>query len=118
MSIRIAGPNPGWCASCFNQQPEMRHIDFDSGIDRGTLTYGDGQQIAMDDLMICETCVKAGAAALGMVDGDEESSLVSLRRELQQTRRERDAALAYADGVEEAISHRPVPLKTPRRKAA
>ncbi len=68
MTIKLANM-PIYCAGCMNQQPELRHVDFDSALDRG---YGkvEAVQVAYDDAIFCENCVKEGAELLGMINAE------------------------------------------------
>ncbi len=68
MTVKLANM-PVYCAGCMNQQPELRHVDFDSALDRG---YGkqEAVQITLDDAIFCENCVKEGAELLGMINAE------------------------------------------------
>ncbi len=68
MTVKLANM-PIYCAGCMNQQPELRHVDFDSALDRG---YGkvEAVQVAYDDAIFCENCVKEGAELLGMINAE------------------------------------------------
>src|SRR5688572_31045862 len=79
--MKIASPNPPYCSSCFNQQPQMTHIDFESAWD-GPIIEGKTFKQPIDDLMICEACLEAAAELLGFVkDADSAETIKKLRRE-------------------------------------
>jgi hypothetical protein len=103
--IRPTG-TPIHCSACFGQYPERRHIDFDAACDRG---YGEGPvPIAMDDLVLCEECVREGAQHLGMIDGERwqtrEAALVEENALLKESKEE---AVAYAELMERTLAKRP-----------
>ncbi len=92
MTVKLAN-TPQYCAACFNQQPELRHIDFDAALDRG---YGKDEavKVTMDDAIICENCVKEGAELLGMINAEE------WQREKERLKRDRDMAFTLRDKAE------------------
>jgi hypothetical protein len=105
-----------FCSSCFNQQPEVRHVDFDAACDRG---YGKAEavQIAYDDLVLCENCLREGMMVLGIEDSAflkaENEDLI---RKLDVERKRRVQAQRYSDTMEEALQHRADPVKIDHRK--
>lgn len=120
MSARLASDihetsRPIYCSACFNSQ-EIRHVDFDAACDRG---YGNQEAIAiaLDDLILCENCVKTAAAILGIEDsrqlkaelGDYERKNDVLEKRLRQAQR-------YADTMEEALGARPEKVQIDHRK--
>lgn len=60
----IAGKTPPFCSSCFQQQFNKRHIDYSVAWDGGTLRDAGGTLITIDDLVLCEDCVRIGADVL------------------------------------------------------
>ena len=106
---------PIFCSACFNAQ-SIRHIDFDAACDRG---YGKDEaiQITLDDLILCENCVKEGAELIGMTAENEKDRTISdLERKLTVRTKERDQARRYADTLEDAVSHRPERVHIDHRK--
>jgi hypothetical protein len=105
---------PMYCAACFNQRPELRHIDFDAATDRG---YGaeEATRVAMDDLILCENCVREGARLLSMVDRDDQT-IATLQRKLDVAEKAKRQAQNYADTMEEALSKRPEKVAIDHRK--
>ena len=113
--IRAAG-TPTYCSGCFGQQTGLRHVDFDAASDRG---YGDDASIgvSMDDLILCENCVREGARLIGMMDVTEfQAEMDSLRRRWESEKNRADAAETYADKLELAIDARPNPVLAPRKR--
>ncbi len=87
MTVKLA-PMPIYCAGCHGQNPELRHVDFDSALDRG---YGKPEtvQITYDEAVFCENCVKPGAELLGMIDGpawEREKANLEKRVEVAESR--------------------------------
>jgi hypothetical protein len=56
--MRIAHTPPVACASCFAQYPDKVHVDFESTWD-GPVINNDGTNYSVDDLVICEDCMRA-----------------------------------------------------------
>jgi hypothetical protein len=108
---------PIYCSACFNAQ-QVRHIDFDAACDRG---YGNDESIkvVMDDLILCENCVKAGAELLGMTfENDKDILIDTLGRKLAVEEKRREKAERYADTLEDAISQKDIQIdhrKKPRQ---
>jgi hypothetical protein len=106
---------PIYCSSCFNSEP-IRHIDFDAACDRG---YGNGEavQVAMDDLILCENCVREGARLIGMTDDtDLKAHLENLKRKVEVERKGRVQAEKWAGTMEDALGARPEAVKIDHRK--
>ena len=120
MTTRIANEiraaeTPIYCAGCMNQQPELQHVDFDAACDRG---YGEGPlPVTMDDLILCENCVREGARLIGMEDTsltaahvrNLEAKADTLEKRLKQAER-------YADAMEMALDERPEKVHLDHRK--
>jgi hypothetical protein len=108
---------PIYCSSCFNQQA-IRHVDFDAACDRG---YGkeEAVEVAMDDLILCENCVREGAELLGMSpEGTKDDRIADLTAKLAFEQRERGKAERYAGTLEDALNQKGVQLdhrKRPRQ---
>lgn len=105
---------PMYCAACFNQQPQLQHIDFDASIDRG---YGNDEatRVAMDDLILCENCVREGARLLDMTERDDQT-IASLERKLDIAEKAKRQAQNYASTMEDALSKRPEKVRIDHRK--
>ena len=121
---------PMYCSACFGQYPERRHIDFDAACDRGyaaVMTKGRslGEQsnavpVAMDDLILCEDCLKDGAYKLGMIDGEEaQRRQANLEARLEVTEGLVKREEAYVERLEAILKDRLGGLdhrRRPRRK--
>ncbi len=116
MTIKLA-PMPIYCAGCHNQRPELRHVDFDSALDRG---YGkvEAVQVSYDDAVFCEECVREGAEILGM-SYPKDDEVKALERKLDLAEKMREKAERYAATLEEAIAHQGIRVdhrKRPRER--
>jgi hypothetical protein len=104
-----------FCSACGNQE-SVRHVDFDAACDRG---YGkaEGVQIALDDLILCEGCLKRGATILGIEDSTFlKADNEELKQKLDIETRGREKAERYIDTLEEAFDQRSAPVKIDHRK--
>ena len=106
---------PIHCSACFNSQ-DLRHIDFDAACDRGYANE-EAVQVVMDDLIICENCVRAGARLLGMEDEAVNADRIAdLERKLDVKEKLYKQASTYADNLEDAFEKRPTPIQIDHRK--
>lgn len=106
---------PIHCSACFNSQ-DIRHVDFDAACDRG-YANDEAVQVVMDDLIICENCVREGARLLGMTDETElHNRLTDLEQKLDVERKARRQAQNYADTLEDAVGKRPDPVRIDHRR--
>lgn len=121
MSTRLANEiretgTPIYCSACFNQDPSRRHVDFDAASDRG---YGNAEatKVVMDDLILCEECLRRGAELVGMADAAESQAKIdSLEAKLASERRENQKLQRYAENLELAFDARPQPVRIDHRK--
>lgn len=109
---------PQYCSSCFNQDSNLRHIDFEAACDRGWYGQDPGTHVAMDDLILCENCIGEGARQLGWMPTHEVvDKMTSLEHRLAEETKRADKAESYAERMEDAIKHRPNQLHvSPPRK--
>lgn len=113
---------PMYCSACAGQYPDRRHVDFDAAVDRGYVKhYGSvmvkGQSVGeltnataipMEDLILCEECLKIGAQRLGMIDAEDwqtEKATLEARVESAEKLAERESN--YASRMEDTLRHRP-----------
>ncbi len=68
--MRLAETPPRYCASCYGQYPDKRHVDFESAFD-GPVFKDKGTNYPVDDLIICEDCLAAAAKKIGYIQRDE-----------------------------------------------
>lgn len=106
---------PIYCSACFGQNPEAQHVDMDAACDRGYGDRDDGNKVSMDDLILCEDCIRSAGVLVGMTDTREfQEHTNSLERRLEEEKKRADKATEYADRMEDALKHRPEELKVSR----
>lgn len=115
MSVALANEvrpaeTPIYCSACFGQYPDKRHVDLDAACDRG---FGEGPlPVSMDDLILCEDCLREAAEVIGMRPDDEvRAERDKYKRLFEEEQRLRVKAEGYANRMEEALIHRPGALK-------
>jgi hypothetical protein len=105
------GATPVYCSACFGFDGTARHVDFDSACDRGYGEHG----VSMDNLILCETCLKSGAELVDMIDATQQADrIASLEKRLADEQKRADRAAAYANRMEQAIAARPEPITVSR----
>ena len=118
MAVRLLETPPVYCSACWCAYPDKRHVDYASDNDQG---YGGNtsiEAVPYDNLQLCEDCMKAGAALVGMVDASErEQELSNLRIDNDRLKREATSAQNYADRIEDAVvNHRAKPIEINHRR--
>jgi hypothetical protein len=61
--MRIALVPPVQCSVCYQQNPEQEHIDMESAYD-GPILDMNGARLSIDNIVICETCIRAAVGLL------------------------------------------------------
>lgn len=103
--MRIANPNPAYCAACFSQKLGMRHVDFEAYFDGPVIDQGNGMKQCIDDLILCEECVRTAARFIGMVDNVEAAEeLEKLRKEVGTLRALRARNAQKIARIEKALA--------------
>jgi hypothetical protein len=110
---------PQYCAGCFNQQTDLRHVEFPAALDRGFYSDGVAVPVSMDDAIFCENCVREAGEAIGMSDDNEKDRQIhDLTARVSVLERERDQQQRYADTLEDAVGQKGVRIdhrKKPRQ---
>lgn len=112
--IRIAPLSPPHCSACFGAKPGMRHVDMGAAWDGPMLEPLEGAVgvigHSIDDMVICEECVKAAALLVDMVEPADAPDLVAdLAEERERNERlhaELVAAEAHVRRLEDAGASR------------
>lgn len=114
MSITIAqraarlAEMPMFCASCGSQDPKARYVDFDAAWDGPVVNPEDGIKMQIDDLVVCENCLKEASALVGLVDPDQTAETLARAQQDLIAKEEKIAELQrYIDGLQTAISAKP-----------
>lgn len=129
--MRVPEINPPLCSACFISKIDQKFVDFEVFWD-GPVVPLEGKHderfakpsVAIDDLFICEDCMKQAAGLIGLGDVEEAvAELEGLRAEVLELRRERLESNKRLEAVSGALEGRkavPKPEskpKTPARKA-
>jgi hypothetical protein len=102
---RLAEGAPPWCASCYQQNLEQRHVDFDAAYDGPVLEGVDAAvKPQIDDLVVCESCLAEAARLLGWETVDTSRERERDRLTIQRVEAEKTAIVEYARKLEETIS--------------
>ena len=106
---KIADPKPSHCCRCYRAgEAGVRFVDFDAAIDRGA--FADANSLAImdsiDDLVMCEDCVREGAQLLNLKPDLHQKQL----REIRRLELERDHWKDYAQRLEQTVALRPEPV--------
>lgn len=103
--IRVAETPPTHCASCFGQHPDRRHVDFGAYWDGPTFPDGEvagGGTVAIDDLVICEECLRAAATELELTDADTRRHVLQIEGQVEDLRERLLGATDYIAKLEDA----------------
>jgi hypothetical protein len=109
--IRLCSP-PAACSSCYGQYPQRRHVDFGASWDGPVLNDGSDERFiiraSLDELILCEDCLRRGAEQLGLVDPDEQTAMLETQRDALQRMAEENAGLrAHNDALAKAVQSKP-----------
>ena len=94
-----------YCAACYQHPTDGRMIDCEAAYD-GPVLNEEGLQVMIDDLILCERCVRQMAGMIHMVDEDTDR-VSRLAAELAAEREAREGLERYADSLEGAVAFRP-----------
>lgn len=89
--MRVADRRPPYCAGCF-QAKQCGFVDFDAAYD-GPVIPGTPTPVPIDDLILCEDCVRRAAELLDL-HGEEKTI-----RELEQIVLDQQAEIAAKDKI-------------------
>ena len=108
--LRISDPKPARCAGCYSSSDaNLRFVDFDGvAIDRGAFVDPTSLAVldSIDELHLCEACVRNAAEVIEYVPGLHQRQLQELRR----LNRENDQLRDYIKTMESAMASRPEAL--------
>lgn len=85
---------PAHCASCYLQETDVRHVDFGASYD-GPVLEG-SIKVTIDDLVLCENCLRTAVQLLG-ITGDVEE----LQDELRLANQEKLELRERVNGLED-----------------
>ena len=109
--IRLAETPPVACASCFGQYTDRRHVDFGAAYEGPVLPSGEETKgvvgVVVDDLIVCEECLRAAAALIGMEDATESrANSDALAARVEEMGERLAGAIAYINKMETANAQR------------
>jgi hypothetical protein len=110
--MRLATRTPVRCSSCFGQNPESPHVDFESSYDGPPIDHTNPRAGHVDWVVICAACIEAAHSLLPEV----RDAVGELRSRLADVTRERDEIGRYADKLEGAVTERPECAAKQQRK--
>jgi hypothetical protein len=91
-----------FCSSCHCQHEQKSYVDFDAYWDGPTIDQEGSIKVPIDDLVICEDCLKAAGNLIGMVDNKQ------MRREnyeLGKAAEEKEEYIAKCEKVIADLEH-------------
>jgi hypothetical protein len=101
---RIASKTPTACAACYQQRPGVIHIDYAAALEGRLIDPSKPRGGHVDWVIICALCLRNGVALL---PEEERSKVETLEQRIVDLETQLTATQAYADRVEDALSHRP-----------
>lgn len=61
----------GYCSSCFRQDLAARYVDMEAYWDGPTMKQDNGDYFSIDDLVICEKCLKEAGSLIGLFPAED-----------------------------------------------
>lgn len=101
--FKLSDPKPARCAACYSSaDAALRFVDLDAHIDRGAVVEDGSHAVidSVDELHLCENCVREAAEALDYKPGLHARHL-QLNRELM---RERDELKAQNQALRQLVA--------------
>lgn len=115
---KIADITPPNCSVCWQTRDDIRHVDFEVAHE-GPVLFEGTTPVQIDQLVICESCLKAGGELVGLVDWAERADLLAdLQAQLQTAEAELVKARRYATDLERAVQSKPGRRTSPTRPAS
>ena len=103
--IRFAEAPPAMCSSCFGQYPHRKHIDFGASWD-GPVLQG-AHPVSIDELILCETCVRAAAKLLRLTDSPNARTLERQRAVIADQEEKLHRLAEYIETLNATIAANP-----------
>lgn len=108
---------PPHCSSCYGQDPQVSHVDFEAAYDgpvfTGGVAIGNGEIVnhlpsQIDELIVCEKCLRLAAAMIGMADpGEQGERLVAAEAEADNLRERLEGFGEYTGRLERSLAAKP-----------
>lgn len=112
--MKLAETPPTHCSVCFGQYVERRHVDFEVAWDgpvlKDEVAGGAGTtDVSIDDIIVCEECLKLAAAVIGLKDPDEMAEYAEAQEKRVDELLEKVRGLERHNGkLEEALASKKV----------
>lgn len=126
--MRLTETAPAACSCCYQAKPDQPHVDFEVAYDGptipGQVIQGDGDvtngvPVVIDDLILCEQCLRSAAGLVGMVNPDEtQAELEQLRESNRLLTEKLRGQEDYTSKLQTALGAKPEPARKPARKPA
>lgn len=100
--MRLTDITPPYCSGCFGQY-HISHIDFESDWD-GPIMNSDGLRVSIDELILCERCVRA---AYELLPKEENKTIEKLENQLKETKASNKKLSTYNRQLETTIASKP-----------
>lgn len=100
--MKNIGKAGSYCASCYGQYTDRDYIDFESFWDGPVIDHANGMKQPIDDLIICETCLKDAAKFIGL---GYAKDLKDENRELGVALEKRDNKIKEKDKMIADLTH-------------
>jgi hypothetical protein len=123
--VKVCDTPPPFCASCYGQYTDLRHVDLEASYDGPVVEGGiigedmqvqDKIKVSIDELVLCETCLSEAAALIGLTS-DAGTRMAELAQRNQEQAERLLGLQAYVDQLEKAITSKPAPAKKSKAKA-
>lgn len=100
--MRLTDITPPYCSGCFGQY-HTPHVDFESDWD-GPVMNKDGLRVTIDDLILCENCVRA---AYELLPKTEDTAVEKLNTQLKEAKASNKKLTTYNRQLETTIASKP-----------
>jgi hypothetical protein len=110
--IHLTETPPVACASCYGQYTDRAHVDFGATYDGPVLNQVDVistgvTNVQIDELIICDHCLNAAAALIGLVDpGETTEQLKEMAGRIETLSERLAGAMALLDAKEKSEAKR------------
>jgi hypothetical protein len=102
--IHVTEHPPFVCSSCGCQHIDSRHVDFGAAWDGPVLEVPEStNKHAVDDLIICERCLRESYVALAFDDRPVHDDVAALEQELAETRKELAREKRQNEGIQRLV---------------
>jgi hypothetical protein len=117
--VKVCDTPPPFCASCYGQYTDLRHVDLEASYDGPVVEGGivgedmqvqDKIKVSIDELVLCETCLSEAAALIGLTS-DAGTRMAELAQRNQELEERLTGTQAYIDQLEKAVAAKPKPQR-------